>query len=160
MCPYETSGFVVSGPAKLHRVCVRSLDFALAAATFIFMMPLLAVVSLWIWLSKGSPILQREERVGRDGKVILQLRFKSRTLLETSGLAGAPALWNVLRGDLSLVGPQACLLRRSHQGRIDVHGGKSGLLWPAGWDADQPVTVPIYLAALFNCVPKLLVAQD
>jgi exopolysaccharide biosynthesis polyprenyl glycosylphosphotransferase len=108
----------------------RVLDVAASAAALVVLAPLLAAVALAVRVGIGSPVLFRQERVGLDGRCFVLLKFCSlrpagqtesaqrwnishddrltpvgRFIRRTS-LDELPQLWNVLRGDMSLVGPR------------------------------------------------------
>ena len=113
---------------------LRALDVILSGLLLILTSPFIALISLAVLLTSGRPILYRGERVGKDGKIFEMLKFRTlrpgaeerlgpylgpelveRTRAETTRLGGRlramqldelPQLWNVLRGDMSLVGPR------------------------------------------------------
>jgi lipopolysaccharide/colanic/teichoic acid biosynthesis glycosyltransferase len=110
----------------------RLADLALASAALVVLAPLLAGVAVAVRLALGSPVLFRQERVGYRERVFRLLKFRTMTdardaagrllpdgerltptglLLRRWSLDELPQLVNVLRGDLSLVGPRP-LLRR------------------------------------------------
>jgi sugar transferase EpsL len=145
---------VSGGRLAFARGVKRATDIALAAAGLILVAPLLAIVATAVWLSLGPPILFRHERSGLHGRPFTFLKF--RTMLEAPGaIVSAPAdeekrvsrlgrvlrrasldelpqLWNVLRGDMSLVGPRplpAFYLPRysdEERRRHDVRPGMTG----------------------------------
>ena len=108
----------------------RAFDMAVSAALLLVALPVMAVTALAIYLESGAPIIYRQKRVGRHGKVFEVLKFRSmRVDAEKDGVAqwarkndnrvtrvGAfirktrldelPQLVNVLRGDMSFVGPR------------------------------------------------------
>ena len=110
--------------------CKRLLDVVLAALALLLLSPLMAAIALAVRLESGPGVLFRQERVGLDGRVFLLLKFRSlrpesidesqttwtiaadarvRTvgrLLRRTSLDELPQLINVLRGDMSLVGPR------------------------------------------------------
>jgi exopolysaccharide biosynthesis polyprenyl glycosylphosphotransferase len=113
-----------------------AVDRLLAAILVVLLAPLLALIALAVWLSLGRPILFRQRRVGRDGRVFDMLKFRSMnggysspsydlppdtapggvegddrrtrlgTFLRRTSLDELPQLLNVLRGEMSLVGPR------------------------------------------------------
>jgi lipopolysaccharide/colanic/teichoic acid biosynthesis glycosyltransferase len=107
----------------------RLLDMAGALAGLVLLAPLLAAVWLAVILDSGRPVLFRQRRVGRGGREFTLFKFRSMTtrrgaedgsfdagsvarvtrvggLLRKTKLDELPQLWNVLRGDMSLVGPR------------------------------------------------------
>jgi lipopolysaccharide/colanic/teichoic acid biosynthesis glycosyltransferase len=105
----------------------RWLDIALCLLALLFMSPILAAIVLAVWLDSGYPILFRQERVGLSFRRFRILKFRTMRVrnsgpavtvagddritpvgkfLRRTKLDELPQLWNVLRGDMSLVGPR------------------------------------------------------
>lgn len=107
----------------------RVMDVACAGIGLILLSPLLLIISLAVWLADRGPVLYRQERVGRGGVPFTMLKFRSMVpdadrlgrLVTVGGdsrvtpvgqwlrrlkLDELPQLINVLRGDMSLVGPR------------------------------------------------------
>lgn len=106
----------------------RALDLSLAVPAIILLAPLLLAIAIAVRLSMGPPVLFRHERVGRDGRVFRLLKFRSMRsspagapeitsagdarvtplgrLLRRIKLDELPQLFNVIRGEMSLVGPR------------------------------------------------------
>ncbi|RMH01491.1 MAG: sugar transferase [Planctomycetota bacterium] len=100
----------------------RSIDLAGAAVGLVLCAPLLVGVALALRLAGGGPVLFRQRRCGLAGRPFTILKF--RTLSASGGRVGRlgrflrrtsldelPQLWNVLRGEMSLVGPRPLLER-------------------------------------------------
>ena len=108
------------------------LDRASAALLLVLISPLLALIALAVRLELGSPVIFRQQRAGRNGKIFELLKFRTMTdasdargnlladgerltrlgrALRSLSLDELPQLWNVLRGDLSFVGPRPLLVR-------------------------------------------------
>jgi lipopolysaccharide/colanic/teichoic acid biosynthesis glycosyltransferase len=108
----------------------RLVDILVAAVALIVLSPLLAVTTLAIWANLGSPIVFRQTRPGLQGKPFTLYKF--RTMSDTHGKDGSllpdserltglgrflrawsidelPELWNVVRGDMGLIGPRPLL---------------------------------------------------
>jgi len=134
----------------------RAADVALAGAGLVLASPLLAVSAVAIALEDGRPVLYRQERVGRNEEPFELLKLRTMVVgAETQGAGFAvdrgdaritrvggvlrklsldelPQLWNVLRGEMSLVGPRPTLAYqverytpRQHR-RLDVKPGLTG----------------------------------
>jgi exopolysaccharide biosynthesis polyprenyl glycosylphosphotransferase len=109
----------------------HAFDFSVASLGLVLISPLLAAIALGIrWTSPGGGVLYQQERMGLDGRLFSMLKFRTmvpnaeaetgarwaerddprRTrfgaLLRTLSLDELPQLWNVVRGEMSLVGPR------------------------------------------------------
>lgn len=150
----------------------RILDASLSAAGLLLTLPIIAVTALVIRVTLGSPILFAQERPGLDGRPFVLYKFRSMTdtrarggepladearltavgtWLRNSSLDELPQLWNVLKGDMSLVGPRPLLMEylplynsrqaRRHEVRPGVTGwaqvkGRNALSWEEKFDLD------------------------
>jgi lipopolysaccharide/colanic/teichoic acid biosynthesis glycosyltransferase len=113
---------------------LRAFDLTIAGATLVVLSPLLVGIAISIRLTSGSPVLYRGRRVGRAGRIFSMLKFRTlapdaearlgpylghelthRTQTEVTRLGRVlrfahldelPQLWNVARGDMSIVGPR------------------------------------------------------
>ena len=134
----------------------RALDVAGATLGLALTSPALAAAALAIKLEDGGPVLYRQERVGRDGEPfeLLKLRTmvvgaeqvgagfavdrgdpritKAGRVLRRLSLDELPQLWNVLRGDMSLIGPRPTLryqvekYTERQRRRLEVRPGITG----------------------------------
>lgn len=108
----------------------RTIDIGMAVAVMIALIPIVPVIALLIWLEDRGPIFYRQERMGLDGKPFMIVKFRSMrvnaeatsgpvwavrddprrtrvgSFLRRTSLDELPQIWNVLTGDMSVVGPR------------------------------------------------------
>ncbi len=134
----------------------RALDVAVAGTGLVLASPVLALAALAVKLGDGGPILYRQERVGKDGQdfELLKLRTmvvgaetlgagyavdrgdsritRAGRLLRRLSLDELPQLWNVARGEMSVIGPRPTLRYQvdrydeRQRRRLDVKPGITG----------------------------------
>jgi lipopolysaccharide/colanic/teichoic acid biosynthesis glycosyltransferase len=134
----------------------RGLDALLAGAGLALASPFLAAAALAVKLDDGGPVLYRQTRVGRDGRDFELLKLRTMVvgaerigagyaidegdpritrvgrLLRKTSIDELPQLWNVLRGDMSVVGPRPTLRYQVEQydarqrRRLEVRPGITG----------------------------------
>ena len=171
----------LSRPARAVK---RAADVALAAAGLVLLAPLLAACALAVRLDGPGPVLFRQERRGRGGRTFRILKFRTMApgtgpalpdlaaggaqfkpredprvtragrLLRRSSLDELPQLWNVLRGEMSLVGPRPSTVGESEQitgwaeRRLDTTPGMTGL-WQILGRADLPFDEKVKLDYIY-----------
>jgi exopolysaccharide biosynthesis polyprenyl glycosylphosphotransferase len=138
----------------------RAFDVGVSTLLMTLASPVLGAIAVAIRLSSGAPVLYRQERMGLDGHVFPMLKFRTMvddaerdtgpvwarrddpretrigSFLRRTSLDELPQLWNVLRGDMSLVGPRPERpvfieqFRREVPGYMLRHKVKAGL---TGW---------------------------
>ena len=138
----------------------RMFDFCFALIGLHVSLPLWPIFSLIIWLNDGMPIFYMQERVGRDGRIFKSIKFRSmikkaedRTgpvwskeedsriikvgrVLRATAMDELPQLWNILKGDMSFVGPRPertffveKFIKKipNYEKRFDVRPGLTGM---------------------------------
>ena len=110
----------------------RIIDFLIALWALLFLLPVILVVAIFIRFKLGSPILFTQDRPGLNGKVFKMMKFRSMldakdkhgnllpdnermtkfgAFLRSTSLDELPGLFNVIKGDMSLVGPRPLLVQ-------------------------------------------------
>jgi len=143
----------------------RILDFVFSLVSIVVLSPLLIGTAVMVWIKIGRPIFFRQERPGLHGKPFQMLKFRTMRdavdtdghplpdaerltklgrLLRSSSIDELPELWNVLKGEMSLVGPRPLLMEylplyspeqaRRHEVRPGVTGwaqvnGRNAISW-------------------------------
>ena len=132
----------------------RPLDCVLAACALLLLSPVFAVIALLVRLKLGAPVIFHQERPGKDERIFNLCKFRTMTdardeqgnllpdserlspfgrKLRESSLDELPELWNVLKGDMAIVGPRPLLVRylpvytERESRRHDVRPGITGL---------------------------------
>lgn len=145
----------------------RWLDFLLSLCGIVVLSPILVVLAVLVRVKLGSPVLFHQERPGRHEKIFKLYKFRSMTderdaegnllpdevrltrfgkLLRSTSLDELPELFNILKGDMSLIGPRPLLVRylpyytEEERHRHDVRPGLTGLAQvngrnALGWEA-------------------------
>lgn len=120
----------------------RTFDATLAAAGLVMSAPFWALFAAAIKIEDGGPVFYAQDRVGQGGRVFKALKFRSMRpdaeretgplqarrrdprvtrigrLMRATAMDELPQLWNILRGDMSFVGPRAL-----RPGEIEIEGG-------------------------------------
>jgi lipopolysaccharide/colanic/teichoic acid biosynthesis glycosyltransferase len=143
----------------------RLFDLSVALAALVLLAPVLVVVALLVRINLGSPVLFSQPRPGRGGRIFTLWKFRSMIAprdaagnrrtdaerlsrfgrwLRSSSLDELPELWNIVRGEMSLVGPRPLLVEylplysaeqaRRHEVRPGLTGwaqvnGRNALSW-------------------------------
>ncbi len=155
-----------------RRIGKRALDLSLAVPALLVLAPIGLAVATLIRMKLGSPVLFRQQRPGRNDRLFELIKFRTMTdsrgpdgellpdedrltrfglRLRRMSLDELPTLWNVVRGDMSLVGPRPLLVqyldrytpkqRRRHEvapgitGWAQIHG-RNAISWEEKFELD------------------------
>ena len=144
----------------LNRFFKRFFDILICSVALIVLFPLWLVIAIAVKCDSKGPVLFAQERRTKGGRLFRMYKFRSMVVnaesmgaglfnykddprvtkvgrfLRNSSLDELPQLWNVLKGDLSLVGPRPCVsyelgdfdtLNKKYKKRFEVRGGITGL---------------------------------
>lgn len=137
------------------RLAKRMLDLGVALPGLMLLLPLMAAIALAVKLESRGPALYISRRLGRNGRVFHCLKFRTMTedhqetrlgsLLQRHGLDELPQLVNVVRGEMSVVGPRPRMASDSpimavcRFRRLELMPGMTGL-WAVYQAASPPFT--------------------
>ena len=158
---------------RLYRDYIkRFLDIVLSAGAIVVLSPVMAVTAVLVRVKLGSPVIFKQKRPGKDEKIFEMYKFRSMTdardengellpdevrltsfgkKLRASSLDELPELFNILKGDMSVVGPRPLLVqylplynaqqKRRHEVRPGVTGyaqvhGRNAITWEEKFEKD------------------------
>ena len=138
---------------KFYSKIKRILDFIISLIALIVFSPIMIIVAILVYVKLGSPIIFKQDRPGKDGKVFKMYKFRTMLdsynkfgealpdeerlttfgkILRSTSLDELPELINVIKGDMSLVGPRPLLVEylelysEEQNRRHDVRPGITG----------------------------------
>ncbi len=179
----------------------RFLDFWIALIALICLSPILLVVTIWLhFANKGAGAFFLQERPGKDAKIFKIVKFKTMTdergddgellpdaqrltkvgkFVRSTSIDELPQLWNVLKGDMSLIGPRPLLIQylplyspeqaRRHEVRPGITGwaqchGRNAISWTEKFKLDvwyvDHCTFKTDLNIIFTTIKKVLQRAD
>ena len=174
----------------------RVLDFVLSLIAIIVLSPVYLIVAILVRTKLGSPIIFKQERPGKDEKIFKMYKFRSMTderdengkilpddvrftkfgkLLRSTSLDELPELFNILKGDMSIVGPRPLMARylpyykererKRHTVRPGLTGyaqvkGRNSLTWDERFEYDveyvEKVSLILDICIIFDTVKIVL----
>ena len=189
---------------KLQQLFKRIIDIICSLIGLIILSPIFLIVSILVYTKLGSPIFFTQERVGKDGKIFKMIKF--RTMLDSTNKFGEllndeerltpfgkklrstsldelPELINVLKGEMSLVGPRPLLVEyiplyskhqfRRHEVNPGITGwaqvnGRNSIDWETKFDLDVEyvdnfnllMDIKILLLTVLKVIKKDGINQD
>lgn len=156
----------------IYKYIKRILDIILSLLAIIILSPLLAVTAVLVKTKLGSPVLFKQERPGKDEKIFTLMKFRTMTderdengellpdevrltkfgkFLRSTSIDELPELFNILKGDMSVIGPRPLLVEyiprynehqhRRHEVRPGLSGwaqvnGRNTVSWEDKFDMD------------------------
>lgn len=179
----------------------RILDICVASLAVICISPLLLIVMIWLhYANKGAGVFYTQERPGKGGKIFKVIKFKSMTdetdeegnllpnymritrvgkFIRKTSLDELPQLFNVIKGDMSIIGPRPLLPRylelyspeqaRRHEVRPGITGwaqchGRNNISWTEKFKLDvwyvDHCTLWTDIRVIFLTIQKVLLRKD
>jgi len=179
----------------------RVFDFIISLIVIICISPILLVVTIWLhFANKGAGAFFTQERPGKDGKIFKVIKFKTMTdekdadgnllpdadrltkvgkFVRSTSIDELPQLFNVLKGDMALIGPRPLLVQylplytpeqaRRHEVRPGISGwaqchGRNAISWTEKFKLDvwyvDHVSLITDLKVIFITIKKVLFKDD
>ena len=156
----------------------RLMDIVLSAIAILLLSPVMLLIAVLVRTKLGSPVIFCQERPGKDEKIFKMYKFRSMTdardengellpdevrltkfgrALRSTSLDELPELWNIFKGDMSIVGPRPLLVRdvaymdaQQHR-RHEVRPGHGAQCVGLGYQAGAGCEICRYLLLYWRC---------
>ena len=179
----------------------RFLDFCIVLIALLIIWPFLLIITIWLhFANKGAGAFFFQERIGKDEKIFKIVKFKTMTdgrdaegnllpdevrltkvgrFIRSTSIDELPQLWNVLVGDMALIGPRPLLVRylpwytdderRRHDVRPGISGyaqshGRNKVTWNDKLAMDvwyvNHVSLKIDIAIIFKTIKSVLLRES
>ncbi|CCY48787.1 MULTISPECIES: sugar transferase [Bacteroides] len=186
----------------MYKYCFkRVIDFCIAFFTLLLIWPILLIIIVWLhFANKGAGVFFTQARPGKNAKIFYVIKFKSMTdecdehgnllpnekritpigkFIRKTSIDELPQLFNVLKGDMSLIGPRPLMIRylelysktqaRRHEVRPGITGwaqvnGRNKITWTKKFELDvwyvDNVSLAVDMKILIKTVKNVLVHKD
>lgn len=179
----------------------RIIDIIASGGALLVLSPVIGGTALWLhFANKGSGAFFFQERPGKDGKIFRVVKFKTMTdqrdvegkllpdaqrltkvgrFVRSASLDELPQLWNVLKGDMSLIGPRPLMVKylplyspvqaRRHEVRPGITGwaqinGRNNISWQKKFEYDvwyvDNLSFPLDCKIVFETLKKVILRSD
>ena len=171
----------------------RILDITLSGAAIIVLSPVMGVTAILVRKKLGSPVIFKQKRPGKDEKIFTMYKFRTRTderdekgellpdnvrltkfgkLLRSTSLDELPELFNIFKGDMSIIGPRPLLVqyiplynerqKRRHEVRPGLSGlaqinGRNAITWEQKFNYDVEYVKKVSFALDVSIVIKTMI---
>lgn len=171
----------------------RVFDFVMSLSAILLLLPIIGVVAILVRIKFGSPVIFKQKRPGLDQKVFTIYKFRTMTderdesgrlmpdnirltgfgkFLRSTSLDELPELWNILVGDMSIVGPRPLLVqylplyneiqKRRHEVRPGLTGwaqvnGRNAITWEEKFDFDVEYVSKLSIMLDIKIILKTLI---
>lgn len=184
-----------------RRIFKRAIDITASGGALLLLSVPLAAVTIWLhFANKGAGAFFRQERPGKDGKIFKVVKFKTMTderdaegtllpdakrltkvgrFVRSTSIDELPQLWNVLKGDMSLIGPRPLLVQylplysreqaRRHEVRPGITGwaqchGRNAISWQKKFELDvwyvDNISFLTDCKVIFTTIKKVIGRED
>lgn len=183
-----------------RRFFKRVFDVALSGCALIFLSPIYIVLAVLIRVKLGGPVLFVQERPGKNEKIFKMYKFRTMTnekdengdllpdekrltkfgkLLRSTSLDELPEIWNICKGDMSIIGPRPLLVqylplynefqKRRHEVRPGLTGlaqvsGRNAITWQEKFERDveyiDKLSIVLDTKIFFKTIKKVLKRDD